>query len=131
MDIVVTTPKSEMANADKEAENCIKDGGGYYFRVFNTIPCKIKPGEKVWYVEDGYVRGYAIVDRIEPALKVRTCSTTGKPYRAFGYTVFMRADSWIWTSLHKMKGFQGYRRAIGLENLKPVGGWKDPKPQIN
>ena len=44
MDIILTTPKYEMANAAREAENCIKDGKGYYFRRFNQEPCNLSPG---------------------------------------------------------------------------------------
>lgn len=61
MDIIVTTPKTEMVNAAREAENCIKEGGGYYFRRFNQQPCGLMPGEKVFYVEDGHITGYAII----------------------------------------------------------------------
>lgn len=129
MDIVVTTPKSEMTNAAKEAENCIKDGGGYYFRCFKSVPCNIQVNEKIWYLEDGYIRGYAVVDRIDLAEKIKDCQTTGKTYRG-GCTVYMRADSWKWIEPIRfpVTGFRGYRRALGMQDIKPVGGWKDPKP---
>ena len=32
--IIVTTPKTEIENAKKEAEECIKNNGGSYFRFF-------------------------------------------------------------------------------------------------
>ena len=60
-DIIVTTPKSEMDNAAKEAADCIRSGGGYYFRRLPTLPKEFGLGSKVFYVENGYIRGYAIV----------------------------------------------------------------------
>jgi hypothetical protein len=42
--IIVTTPKSEMFNAKKEAEKCIKEGGGYYFRALSSMPKDIVIG---------------------------------------------------------------------------------------
>jgi len=38
MDIIVTTPKSQMANAAQEAADCIENGGGEYFRRADRPP---------------------------------------------------------------------------------------------
>lgn len=54
-DYIVTTPKSEMANSAREAANCIRDGGGYYFRRLppHFRPCAgLKMGWRVFYVEE-------------------------------------------------------------------------------
>jgi hypothetical protein len=129
MDIIVTTPKSEMANAAKEAEMAKKHPDSLYFRRFNTHPCNIKPGERVWYVENGFIRGYAVVDQIENIVgNARVCAATGRFWHP-GVYVLMRADSWKWVKPLPMKGFQGYRQAKGLDHTKTIGGWKDPKPQ--
>lgn len=131
MDIIVATPKSEMANAAREAENCIRDGGGYYFRRFNGHPCNLTVGEKIFYVENGFITGYATVQSCGWLNNGQVCQTTGKTYPA-GWYAFMPAASWIWIKPIIMKGFQGYRRAlIGLALQTPVGGWKDPKPKTN
>lgn len=126
MDIIVTTPKSEMNRAAEEAANCISDGGGFYFRRFNSRPCMIEPGEKVWYVEDGYLRGYCIVSEIKHLIKMQ-CDTTGREWPQ-GFYVFMDSKTWTWIDPIPYKGFQGYRRAEGLPEYKIVGDWKYPKP---
>jgi len=77
MDIIVTTPKSQMENAKKEARECIEAGGGVYFRRLASRPVQLKIGERVFYVEDGYVRGFAIVDRIL-SRPTEMCFTTGR-----------------------------------------------------
>ncbi len=130
MDIIVTTPKSEMTNAAMEAASCLKDKGGYYFRRFYR-PFPIKPGARVYFVEDGFIRGFGIVYRMHDLMDGKVCSTTGKKHLP-GYYIFMRADSWKWIKPIPMKGFQGYRYATKytVPDPKVIGGWKDPKPKI-
>ncbi|MBE3096986.1 MAG: hypothetical protein IMZ44_07630, partial [Planctomycetes bacterium] len=79
MDIIVTTPKSEMANAAQEAAGCILDGGGEYFRRFpHRQAPRIAPGDRCYYVEDGCIRGYALVTRTFLAGGMIYCDTTGR-----------------------------------------------------
>src|SRR5262245_36029816 len=113
MDIIVTTPKDEKENAEQEAADCIKNGGGFYFRRFKKVPCNIQPGEKVFYVEQGFVRGFCIVDHIQEFKEDYKCDTTHRYYFA-GMYLFMRADSWQWIRPIAMEGFQGPRRAKEL-----------------
>lgn len=152
MDIIVTTPKTEIANARKEAQDCISNGGGYYFRRLHSRP-DIKSGERIFYVEDGFIRGFALCERlidsstkegrdqlIEMGLEIiPECETTGRQF-GHGLYAFMPADSWTWISPIPMKGFQGWRYARpsrfnsyltvnGLNyELKTVGNWLSPKP---
>ncbi len=127
MDIIVTTPKSQMENAKKEAEHCISKGGGIYFRRFslNKKP-KIEKGNKVFYVEDGYLRGYATVLYTQEA-DGQICEVTGKQYLP-GFYVVMDAKSWKWIKPIPMKGFQGYRYLKDDINIEVVGNWLDKKP---
>jgi len=143
MDIIVTTPKSQIANAAQEAADCIADGGGEYFRRFPfPIPYRplISPGERVFYVEDGWIRGYALVDRVSIEKFARTCHTTGRQWPP-GIYVFMDATTWQWIYPLPMRGFQGFRYARQpghnphvLEHrdkfawIQVVGDWRDPKP---
>lgn len=127
--IIITTPKSEMTNAAQEARDCIKNKGGYYFRRFSKWPCNIERGERVWYVEAGYLRGYAVVYQVGYLKDGQVCKTTGKTYPA-GFYIFMKAESWRWVKPVPYKGFQGYRRAMSMGLNVPIGGWKDPKPEI-
>jgi hypothetical protein len=131
MDIIVTTPKHEMENAAAEAQTCIDEGCGEYFRRFhlNYSP-KINIGERVFYVEDGYVRGFAIAHRVVNIPRRMQCDTTGRWYD-YGFYIFMPADSWQWIEPVPMKGFQGFRYyATNFFVYKIVGNWLDPKPEI-
>jgi hypothetical protein len=142
-DIIVTTPKSEMKNSAREASDAIAAGGGEYFRRFpiKHYPKLLTVGDRVYYVEDGYIRGFAVVSDIRNILSTIRCDTTGKPWRP-GVYVFMQADSWQWVHPIIMRGFQGFRYAgrpsestMSLSDkivvpVKIVGGWKDEKPLV-
>ena len=133
-DIIVTTPKNQMANAAREAADCIAAGGGEYFRRFpwSYYP-RIRPGERVYYVEDGYVRGYAVVSRVLHSPTGQTCDTTGRRWPA-GFYVFMDAATWRWIRPIPMHGFQGFRYAahtlMACEQVVDVGGWLDRRPEV-
>lgn len=126
--IVVTTPKSESANSAKEAEQCIKNGGGFYFRTFKKCPKDLDIGSHIFYVEDGYVRGFAIVNEI--IYGNMRCSTTKRDW-GDGYHAVMSADSWKWIEPIPMRGFQGWRYLPDeiSGHVKIVGNWLDKKPK--
>jgi hypothetical protein len=138
MDIIVTTPKTQMAAAAQEAAECIRAGGGEYFRRFNghCAPICLRPGERVWYVEDGFLRGYCTVIRVENCPQGRVCATTARRWPP-GVYVFMDATRWKWIRPMPMRGFQNFRYwCQGIaeghfgKGWRPqiVGGWKDPRP---
>ncbi len=148
MDIIVTTPKSQMEAAAQEARDCIAAGGGEYFRRFPRWHApNVQPGERVYYVEDGYVRGFAVVTRVKDRKWPQECATTGYVWPP-GLYVYMAAQSWQWINPIPMQGFQGFRYAfqalafdgkncgpaIGsggkLHRIYSVGGWRDPKPEV-
>ena len=127
MDIIVTTPKSQIANAAQEAADCIKAGGGEYFRKLPRT-CYVTRGDRVYYVEDGYVRGFAVVSRIEWGN--RLCETTGRHWPD-GMYVVMDATSWQWIEPIPMRGFQSYHHAdFKPGQVRVVGGWMDPRPAV-
>jgi len=133
MDIIITTPKGEMANAAQEAEDCKRDGGGEYFRRFpvDRAP-EVLPGDRVYYVEDGFVRGFAVVARIHATASGQCCDTTGRRWPP-GFYVFMDATTWKWIRPIPMKGFRGFRyagRKWRALCVVEVGGWLDPKPEV-
>jgi hypothetical protein len=131
-----------MANAAQEAADCLAAGDGEYFRRFdaNHYP-SIGQGDRVYYVEDGYVRGFCRVDRVESRTLGCRCDTTGRAW-APGIYVFMRADSWQWIKPIPMRGFMGWRAAFrylhrphaleeqwrGTALVEIVGDWKAPRP---
>ena len=124
-----------MKESAQEAADCIAVGGGSYFRQFGYLrdgklvgwPKNLDLGDRVWYVEDSYVRGYAIVDDIMLTSSPRICDTTGKSYPA-GCYVQMRADSWKWVKPVKYKGFRGWR--YHNQSSKVIGNWLDSKPVV-
>jgi hypothetical protein len=127
--IIVTTPQRCRSQARKEAENCIKDGGGYYFRKFppQCRPKHLGVGDRVYYVQDRFLRGFALVDSFE-YLEKQICDTSGQDFGA-GYFVYMNATTWQWVKPSLFKGFQGWRYALDWVDLLPiVGGWLDPMP---
>lgn len=144
MDIIVTTPKSQMANAAQEAADAVAGGGGHYFRRFPLeLAPEIEPGDRVYYVEDGYIRGFAVVYSCGPSSLLHECETTGRRWPP-GYYVFMKADSWTWIRPIPMLGFQGFRYArpavlnrdtihvwgVIVADVVVAGGWLDPRPEV-
>ena len=91
-DIIVTTPKSEMRNAALEAKECIDEGGGSYFRTLATFPKRLNENSRIFYVEDGYIRGYFPIHSFDHLGKnyQLTCATTG---RAWGGAVNIIIDA--------------------------------------
>jgi len=133
MDIIVTTPKSRMMKeAAQEAADCIAAGGGEYFRRFHRKP-PVRPLDRVYYVEDGYVRGFAQVSRVEEFDHGFVCATTNRWFSR-GWYVFMHATSWKWIKPIPMTGFQGYRLAHydvqhRFLDVVILGSWLDDKPK--
>ena len=125
MDILVTTPKTEIANAAKEAKYVKDNGGGYYYRVFNKLP-KVEAGDKVFYTENGYITGFAEVLATNKDKGKFNCEVTDKAY--IGDFVVMDASTWKWIKPIPYKGFQGFRYVKNLE-YEIIGDWLDPKPE--
>lgn len=131
MDIIVTTPKSEMSNAAQEAEDTKRAGGGHYFRRFSHWQKpNVEKGNRVYYVEDGYVRGFCEVSQTETRAPT-SCTTTGREWPP-GFYVFMDSKTWQWINPVPMRGFQGFRYANMNRDAwcQIVGGWLDPKPEV-
>lgn len=124
--IVVTTPIKESENSRKEADDCIKNGGGYYFRNMSKLPKNIAIGSKVFYSENGYIRGFCQICDIKPGLT--KCETTGRIW-PLGQNIIMDAKTWKWIEPIEQKGFQGFRYFDG--DYKIVGDWLDKKPEIS
>jgi len=130
MDIVVTTPKSEMPTAEQEARDCIaaaeKGLDPCYFRTFRRKPKGLEGGSRIFYVEDGYIRGFATVREVVHA--DMECDTTGRDWGA-GFHAIMPATSWQWIDPIPMRGFQGFRYFTPPDSLRVIAGWRDPRPR--
>lgn len=134
-DIIVTTFKHEMQNAALETADAIaahaRGERTEYFRRLgtNSRPIGVLHGDRIFYVEDGYVRGYALIDRVAGIFgRKRVRLTTNEIYPS-GFYVFMKADTWKWIQPIPMRGFQGWRYSrLNEERIVIVGGWLDPRP---
>lgn len=126
-DIIVTTPKNKIRVAEEEARQCIEAGGGFYFRTFRSRPKRLAVGSRIFYVEDGFIRGFGVVSEIVYGTMI--CDTTGHDWSE-GYHAVMPANSWKWIKPIPMKGFQGWRY-FDNPRTRVVGGWRDPKPAVS
>jgi hypothetical protein len=129
MNIIVTTPQQNRIQAAQEAQSCIEQGGGYYFRKFpRGFPRRLDVGDRCYYVQDHFIRGFAIVDSLE-YVENQVCETSGQGYGS-GYFAYMDAKTWQWVTPSLYKGFQGFRYTESwIDQMVIVGGWLDPMPQ--
>lgn len=127
-DIIVTTPRSEMANAAQEAADCLSAGGGHYFRALHSKPSDFGPHGRIFYVEDGYIRGFATCLHVETDVKAR-CETTDRQWVG-ACAIVMLANTWHWIKPIPMKGFQGWRYFTAPADLEVVGDWKSERPKV-
>lgn len=115
-DVVVTVPKSF------GIENWIREGTDlpgnewsgkeWYFYLGGAVP-DIKPGERVYVVYNGKLRGYAPLVRIE--------------YSGRGYALVRHNGAVAVTIDAPIRGFQGFRyRHWEYEDEKPFPGWMIP-----
>lgn len=148
MNIAVTTPRTKIPDAVREANDAKAGKVTHYFRRLSGYPKNLKIGEKIFYVEKDFITGFAIVEAIADQ-KGNKCESTNKEYKG-GVFVWMRCDSWKWIEPIPMKGFRNYRYITTQDdqitmngvvvaelikknchiNYKIVGDWKDPKPEL-
>jgi hypothetical protein len=86
-------------------------------------------GSRIFYVEDGYIRGFAMFCRMNILSEGEHCDASGRVWDP-GVYVYMRADGWQWIKPIPMRGFQGYRYFTPPDDMEIVGDWKDPKPPV-
>ncbi len=124
MDIIVTTPKTAMSEAAAEAkvakQGILAGTDVVYTRSLGrNLPNSLDQNDRVFYVEDGFIRGYAVVLR-EPY------RSREEPHRA---VVMLSVTSWKWIRPIAMRGFRGWRYSyIDPDVIEVVGNWLDPKP---
>ena len=135
MNIIVTSPRNRMEDAAREAEAIKAAGGGHYFRrlcgQWHHAPA-MEDGDRIYYVEDGYVRGFCLLDRLEEKTVDMVCTTNRTNFFP-GVYAFMDATTWQWIEPIPMRGFQGWRYfpKVLEPQVKVVGGWLDPRPGVN
>lgn len=104
MDIVVTVPKREMANISKEDAFVQKNKGAVQFWSMARRPTKLEVGDRVYFVENGFVRYY---HEVIGFAKDQKCQVTGRVWK--GCSVMLRCPETKLTKPIPMKGFQGFR----------------------
>lgn len=105
IDIVVTIPKSEYKNDDKETKYFLKNQEDTcQFWTMNRVPKKLQLGDRIYFVKN---------NKIESSMRFiyddrgsNHCVVTNRDW--YGYTIFM--DDLRYEDLpFEVKGFQGFR----------------------
>lgn len=118
MDIVVTIPKSEYANNDKErhVQKTLKNytGDSYFgFRVFPTKP-NVAVGERIYFVRDGMVSYSKEIFEVSGKIVglgngiELVCDVTGRTWKGKCAVYFKNERDEKHLNI-LCKGFQGYR----------------------
>lgn len=117
MDIIVTIPKKRLAQVEVEeadmkrrlasGEQPIKAGqreGLAYFWALGVKPARLVPGDRVYFVWEGAVRGWHEVIHLGEDL---TCDLTGIPYA--GCCIVLAPEIHDLYPIVYMKGFRGFK----------------------
>ena len=123
MNILVTTPKIEMSNSALEGEQVRQDlsigMNAYWFRTFHFRP-KVDIGDRMYFTEDGLIKGYGVIfkiEQIEEPESESVCDTTGRVWGRHGdWMVSYRDWHWLKTPI-RFKGFQGIRYIDNIPDL--------------
>lgn len=106
MDIVVTIPKSEYDNDDRETALFNSDKDYIQFWTMSKLPKSIKVGDRVYFVKHGEIESSMQVYDIELNAE-NICEVTERTWK--GCTLYMtdlRDERHLGI---KVKGFQGFR----------------------
>ena len=127
-DVVVTGPKSFEFAAKRGLAAWIAegqlpgepDGGEDWHFYMGGNPPNIKPGDRVYVVCEGKLRGYAPLVRVEKCNALYGRGVTG-------YALVRRGDAVAVTIDAPIKGFQGFRyRWWEREDEMPFPDWQEP-----
>jgi hypothetical protein len=104
MDIVVTIPKSEYQNDDKETAALLTDPNAFQFWVLKREPKRLCIGDRVYFIKN---------NKVESSMKVfnknwskNHCDVTNRDWEGF---VLYLNDLEFLKSPIPAKGFQGFR----------------------
>ena len=106
MNIIVTTPKSELKHIKNEVDD-VENTNGVFFRAFKIKP-NVQIDEHIYFVQNGVIRGFGIVCEIKDQ-DSEVCETTGRTWKGNRFVYY---NNWHWLKRPiKMNGFQGFRYA--------------------
>lgn len=117
-DVVVTVPKGIWTEWLDEGDLAGEPWGGEYESHFwiSTMPT-IVPGERVYIVAHGRLRGFAPLVRVERRCRLRSSS----------FCLLRHNDAEAVTIAEPIRGFQGWRyRWWERSEEIPFPGWKEP-----
>ncbi|PLS18959.1 hypothetical protein CVD28_00735 [Bacillus sp. M6-12] len=106
MDIVVTIPKSEYLNDDKESKH-MKEEDLVQFWTLNRSPKNISVGDRVYFVKNGEIESSMEIMEIEKDSSM-TCLTTDRTWTGSCQLVLDDLQDEHHLGIH-VKGFQGFR----------------------
>lgn len=111
-DVVVTVPKAVWSEwiAEGDAAGEPPSGNGYFFTIPHPAP-DIRPGERVYVVAHGRLRGYAPLVRLD---------------RAFGSLALIREGGAVAVTIDQpIRGFRGWRyRWWNRSDEVPFPDWR-------
>lgn len=103
LDIVVTIPKSEYTNDDRETK-VFEQGGYEQFWQLSMRPKQLNINDRVYFVKYGRVESSMRVTRIETKATA-LCDVTGRKWS--GCLIYL--DDLRIENIESVKGFQGFR----------------------
>lgn len=122
-DIVVTVPKHLWSSWLDEGEvpGAPREGFDYHFWFYGGLPT-IEPGERVYIVAHGKLRGYAPLVEIEQSCRLRPAAhCLLRRGGAVAVTLYNGA------LIERVDGFRGYRyRWWDREIERPFPHWRKP-----
>lgn len=106
MDVVVTIPKKEYKNDDRETQAFMEEEGSCQFWTFARKPTMLKVGDRMHFVKHGRVESSMRVFRIEQDTSQK-CDVTERVWEG-GLIAYMDDLQYHGTVIES-KGFQGFR----------------------
>lgn len=106
MSIVVTIPKSEYENDDKELRDYLSDGDLFMFWTLPVVPKRLCVGDRVYFIKNNRIERSMQVVEIKTDSQM-TCETTGRQWS--GKCQLVMNDLRIERFHKEIKGFQGFR----------------------
>lgn len=106
MDIVVTIPKKEYENDDKETNDLLNNTDYVQFWTLHRVPKKLNEGDRVYFVKNNRIESSMRVIEIKTDSET-DCLTTGRIWSG-RCQIFM--DDLVIENINLItKGFQGFR----------------------
>lgn len=133
MDVVVTVPKNFRYGGLKGLAAWISEGdavgepwsGAHWHFYLGGYPPDIKPGDRVYIVCEGKLRGYAPLVRLEQNMGPVNSARLQPTPEPCGYALVRYGGAIAVTIPEPIRGFQGFRyRWWNYKDEQPFPDWK-------